>query len=61
VNIRAAKRLGDCACDCGMFKGSYGVTGPVERHVQVDVKIHGFPPRPAEILNALQHLRKRSD
>src|SRR5437867_9948349 len=53
--------LGDCACDCGMFKGSYGVTGPVERHVPVDVKIHGCPPRPAEILNALQHLRKRSD
>src|SRR2546425_11451029 len=53
--------LGDCACDCGMFKGSYGVTGPVERHVPVDVKIHGCPPRPAEILNALQHVRKRSD
>src|SRR2546430_15476372 len=53
--------LGDCACDCGMFKGSYGVTGPVERHVSVDVKIHGCPPRPAEILRALQHLRKRSD
>jgi len=53
--------LGDCACDCGMFKGSYGVTGPVERHVPVDVRIHGCPPRPAEILNALQHLRKRSD
>src|ERR1700752_2220671 len=37
--------LGDCACDCGMFKGSYAVTGPVERHVPVDVKISGCPPR----------------
>src|SRR5438445_1915803 len=53
--------LGDCACDCGIFKGSYGVTGPVERHVPVDVKIHRRPPRPADILNSLQHLRKRSD
>ena len=53
--------LGDCACDCGMFKGSYGVTGPVERHVPVDVRIHGCPPRPAEILNVLQRLRGRDD
>ncbi|TAL09144.1 MAG: NADH-quinone oxidoreductase subunit NuoB [Nitrospirae bacterium] len=53
--------LGDCACDCGMFKGSYGVTGPVERHVPVDVKVRGCPPRPAEILQALQRLQGRTD
>lgn len=53
--------LGDCACDCGMFKGSYGVTGPVERHVPVDVKVPGCPPRPAEILRALQTLMGRED
>src|SRR5712691_855671 len=51
--------LGDCACDCGIFKGSYGVTGPVERHVPVDVKIHGCPPRPAEILNVLQRIQEQ--
>jgi len=45
--------LGDCACNCGMFKGSYAVTGPVERHIPVDVKIPGCPPRPGEILNNL--------
>lgn len=45
--------LGDCACDCGMFKNSYAVTGPVERHIPVDAKIPGCPPRPAEILGAL--------
>jgi Ni,Fe-hydrogenase III small subunit len=49
--------LGDCACDCGMFKGSYAVTGPVERHVPVDVRIPGCPPRPAEILRVLQNLK----
>lgn len=51
--------LGDCAINCGMFKGSYAVTGPVERHIPVDVRIPGCPPRPAEILEALSELRKR--
>lgn len=51
--------LGDCAINCGMFKGSYAVTGPVERHIPVDVRIPGCPPRPAEILDALSELRKR--
>lgn len=50
--------LGDCAIDCGMFKGSYAVTGPVERHIPVDIRISGCPPRPAEILEALSELRK---
>jgi Ni,Fe-hydrogenase III small subunit len=50
--------LGDCAVNCGMFKGSYAVTGPVERHVPVDVRIPGCPPRPAEILKALAELRE---
>ncbi len=38
--------LGDCAINCGMFKGSYAVTGPVDKHVPVDVRIPGCPPRP---------------
>jgi Ni,Fe-hydrogenase III small subunit len=50
--------LGDCAITCGMFNGSYAVTGPVERHIPVDVRIHGCPPRPAEILETLSELRK---
>lgn len=53
--------LGDCAIDCGAFKGSYAVTGPVERHLPVDVKIPGCPPRPAEILAALRNLMGHSD
>ncbi|HXH85849.1 MAG TPA: NADH-quinone oxidoreductase subunit B family protein [Nitrospira sp.] len=53
--------LGDCAINCGVFKGSYAVTGPVDRHIPVDVRIPGCPPRPVNILNALQKLRDRTD
>lgn len=53
--------LGDCAITCGVFKGSYAVTGPVERHIPVDVRIPGCPPRPAEILATLAELRGRPD
>ena len=49
--------LGDCAIHCGIFKGSYAATGPVERHIPVDVRIPGCPPRPTEILKALSELR----
>jgi len=49
--------LGDCAMNCGIFKGSYAVTGPVERHIPVDVRIPGCPPRPSEILQVLSELR----
>lgn len=51
--------LGDCAINCGVFAGSYAVTGPVDRHLPVDVRIPGCPPRPAEILQALESLRSR--
>ncbi|BCA55997.1 putative formate hydrogenlyase, small subunit [Nitrospira sp. KM1] len=50
--------LGDCAVNCGIFKGSYAVTGPVDRHIPVDVCIPGCPPRPAEILEALADVRR---
>jgi Ni,Fe-hydrogenase III small subunit len=50
--------LGDCAVNCGAFKGSYAVTGPVDRHIPVDVRISGCPPRPAEIIKALADLRE---
>jgi membrane-bound hydrogenase subunit mbhJ len=51
--------LGDCAIHCGVFKGSYAVTGPVDRHIPVDVRIAGCPPRPSEILDILEKLRGR--
>ena len=45
--------LGDCAINCGLYAGSYAVTGPVESVIPVDIKIAGCPPNPTTILKAL--------
>ncbi len=48
--------LGDCALDCGVFKGAYGVVGSVTDVLDVDMKIPGCPPDPAAIVTALRRL-----
>jgi Ni,Fe-hydrogenase III small subunit len=45
--------VGDCAKDCGAFKGSYAVAGPVDRVVPVDVYVAGCPPEPSDIMRAI--------
>jgi Ni,Fe-hydrogenase III small subunit len=42
--------VGDCAKDCGIFAGGYGVAGPVSSIVPVDVVVQGCPPSPRAIL-----------
>lgn len=42
--------VGDCAKDCGMFAGGYGVYGPVSSVIPVDVVVAGCPPEPRAIL-----------
>lgn len=42
--------VGDCARDCGIFAGGYGVVGPVSAIVPVDVVVGGCPPPPSMIL-----------
>ena len=48
--------LGDCARDCGVFAGGYGVTGSVADILPVDVEIPGCPPSPDVIIAALRRI-----
>jgi len=45
--------VGDCAADCGIFAGAYGVVGPVSAVIPVDVVVPGCPPTPQMILAGL--------
>jgi Ni,Fe-hydrogenase III small subunit len=45
--------VGDCACGCGVFEGSYAVVGAVDKVVPVDLHIKGCPPRPIDLLRGL--------
>jgi Ni,Fe-hydrogenase III small subunit len=42
--------IGDCAHDCGVFTGAYGVIGPVSAILPVDAVVRGCPPQPRAIL-----------
>jgi Ni,Fe-hydrogenase III small subunit len=37
--------VGDCARDCGVFKGAYGVAGAVKDVLPVDAEVAGCRPR----------------
>ncbi|NUR83929.1 MAG: NADH-quinone oxidoreductase subunit NuoB [Nonomuraea sp.] len=56
---RKVVALGDCARDCGVFAGAYGVAGAVADVVPVDVEVPGCPPRPEAIVEALRGLTGR--
>lgn len=51
--------LGDCARDCGVFAGAYGVQGAVSDFLTVDVTIAGCPPEPEAIVAALREVSSR--
>ena len=51
--------VGDCARDCGAFRGGYGVVGSVADVVPVDVSIPGCPPDPSAIVDALRGITRR--
>lgn len=53
---RVVVAVGDCARDCGVFRGAYGVEGAVSDVVPVDLEIPGCPPDPAAIVRALRGL-----
>ncbi len=47
---------GDCACNCGVFAGSYACAGPVSAVIPVDLHIPGCPPQPMDLLKGLMGL-----
>ena len=49
---------GDCARDGGIYKGSYAVTGGVDKVVPVDAFIPGCPPKPADITANIMQIVK---
>ncbi|MFJ8962716.1 NADH-quinone oxidoreductase subunit B family protein [Lentzea sp. NPDC102401] len=51
--------VGDCARNCGVFAGAYGVAGAVRDIVPVDLEIAGCPPRPEAIVDGLRKLTGR--
>ena len=51
--------VGDCALNCGVFAGAYGVAGAVADVVPVDLDVPGCPPRPEAIVEALRTLTGR--
>ena len=56
---RIVVAVGDCAIDGGVFAGAYGVAGPVDGVVPVDVCVPGCPPPPEAIVAALRGLTGR--
>jgi len=51
--------LGECAINCGVFAGAYGVAGQVSDFVPVDLVIDGCPPSPQDIIAGLRQLSGR--
>src|SRR5665213_4538118 len=56
---RVVVAVGDCARNCGVFRGAYGVEGAVADVVPVDLEIPGCPPDPQTIITALRGLAGR--
>jgi Ni,Fe-hydrogenase III small subunit len=50
---RIVVAIGDCARDCGVFRGSYAIVGPVESVIPVNVIVRGCPPEPADIIRGV--------
>ena len=56
---RLVVAVGDCARNCGMFAGAYGVVGSVRDVIPVDVEVPGCPPHPQAIIDALRSVAGR--
>ncbi len=56
---RVVIAVGDCARNCGVFAGGYGVVGAVGDVIPVDVEVAGCPPTPQQIVDALRSVTGR--
>jgi len=56
---RLVLAVGDCARNCGLFAGGYGVAGAVHAVVDVDLEVPGCPPEPAAVVEALRRVTGR--
>ncbi len=56
---RMVVTVGDCARDCGVFRNAYGIEGPVDSVVPVDLHIPGCPPEPTVIIASLRSVTGR--
>jgi formate hydrogenlyase subunit 7 len=56
---RVVLAVGDCARDCGILRGGFGVRGAVGEIVDVDLEVPGCPPEPATIVHALRGVTGR--
>ncbi|HJW97001.1 MAG TPA: NADH-quinone oxidoreductase subunit B family protein [archaeon] len=45
--------LGSCTASNGIFDGCYGVAGPLDKIIPVDVWVPGCPPRPEAIIQGI--------
>lgn len=45
--------VGSCPMTNGVFDGCYGVVGPLDKHIPVDVYVPGCPPKPEAIIDGL--------
>ena len=56
---RLVVAVGDCALNCGVFAGAYGVAGATRDVVDVDLEVRGCPPEPDAIVSALRRVTGR--
>lgn len=56
---RLVLAVGDCARNCGVFAGAYGVAGSADDAVEVDLEVPGCPPEPGLIVEAIRRVTGR--
>jgi membrane-bound hydrogenase subunit mbhJ len=56
---KAVVALGSCPASNGVYDGCYGVVGPLDKIIPVDVWVPGCPPRPEAIIHGVVQAMKK--